>query len=78
MGNIEVVEAHLSHRSPVVGKLVRDIALPVGTNLVYILRAKQGMLVSGDTELMEDDVVVAFVPRDHAEKLHELLTPAKA
>lgn len=43
MGNIEVVEAHLSHRSPVVGKLIQDIALPVGTNLVYILRAKQEM-----------------------------------
>ncbi|MCE9559641.1 MAG: TrkA family potassium uptake protein, partial [Armatimonadetes bacterium] len=27
-GNIEVVEAHLSHRSPLVGKRIREVTLP--------------------------------------------------
>jgi len=76
-GNIEVVEAHLSHRSPVLGKSVRDLILPPQTNIVYIIRNHQGVLVSGDTLLMEDDTVVALVPRDYAEQLREQFHPAK-
>lgn len=76
-GNIEVVEAHLSHRSPVLGKTVRGLNLPVGTNIVYIIRNHQGVLVGGDTELMQDDTVLALVPRDGAERLREMFHPPK-
>lgn len=76
-GNIEIVEAHLSHRSPAIGKRVRDLGLPNGTNLVYLLRGEQGVLVSGETELQEDDTVVGLVPMESAEVLRDLLIPPK-
>jgi trk system potassium uptake protein TrkA len=71
-GNIEVVEVELSSRSPLVGKQVRDLHLPGQTNLVWILRNDQGLLVSGDTYLMADDLLVALVPRENAESLRQL------
>lgn len=77
-GNIEVVEAVLSSRSPIVGKSIREVALPPGTNLVWILRNDQGLMVTGDTVLQADDTLMALVPRGHEDELHQLLAPSKA
>lgn len=77
-GNIEVVEALLSARSPVVGKRVRDLALPPQTNLVWLLRDDHGYGVNGDTELAAADTLVALVPRERAQELRDLLMPARA
>lgn len=71
-GDIEIVEVELGHRSPIVGKRVRDIKLPEQTNIVWILRNDQGLLVSGDTELITGDLIVALVPRANAEQLRLL------
>ena len=76
-GNIEVVEAVLSSRSPIVGKAVRDVSLPPGTNLIWILRNDQGLTVTGDTVLQADDTLMALVPRGHEEELHSLLKQPK-
>ncbi len=76
-GNIEVVEALLSHRSPVVGKRVRELTLPPQTNLVWLLREEHGHLVDGDTQLMEGDTLVALVPTQRSAELRALLMPAK-
>lgn len=77
-GNIEVVEAMLSARSPVVGLKVRDLPLPPQTNLIWLLREEHGYGVSGDTELLAGDTLVALVPRDQAQQLRDLLSPTKA
>lgn len=74
-GNIEVVEVEISSRSPVVNRAVRDLTLPPQTNIVWILRGEQGILVSGDTVLQPNDFVVALVPMDHADELRELVEP---
>jgi trk system potassium uptake protein TrkA len=74
-GNIEVVEAVLSLRSPVVGKTVRDLNLPNGTNIVWMIRNDQGLLVTGDTLLEESDTIVALVPTAQADTLKNLLLP---
>ncbi|HRI45215.1 MAG TPA: TrkA family potassium uptake protein [Fimbriimonadaceae bacterium] len=76
-GNIEVVEAMLGPRSPVVGKRVRDIVLPPSTNLVWLLRDDHGYGVGGDTDLQSGDTLVALVPRERAQELRDLLCPAK-
>lgn len=76
-GNIEVVEVQLSSRSPVVGRLVRDIQLPPQTNIVWVLRGPQGISVTGDTRLEADDIIVALIPRDAAEQLRALLVPSR-
>lgn len=76
-GNMEVVEVELGSRSPVLGKRIRDLTLPVQTNFVWILRGDDGLGVHGDTLLEQGDMIVAIVPRDHAHDLRELLAPLK-
>jgi trk system potassium uptake protein len=74
-GNIEIVETGLSLRSPAIGVSVRELGLPANTNIVWLIRQDQGLLVTGDTILEEGDTLLALVPRDDAEKLRELLAP---
>jgi trk system potassium uptake protein len=76
-GNLEVVEVVLGNRSPAVGKKVRELSLPPQTNLIWVLRGDQGLAVSGDTDLTPNDVVVAVVPRDHADELRETFLPER-
>lgn len=73
-GDIEVVEVEISSRSPVVERAVRSLTLPPQTNIVWILRDDQGILVTGETVLRVGDLVVALVPRSHAEALRELVS----
>lgn len=72
-GHVEVVESILSHRSPWVNKAVRDIGLPSGTFLVYLVRDGNGMNVSGDTVLTAGDMLVALVPVARADELRAAL-----
>ncbi len=73
MGNIEVVEATLTSRSPSVGQLVRELDIPPKSNIVWLLRGDEGMVVDGDTRLQEGDLVVALVPTDREEALRNVL-----
>jgi trk system potassium uptake protein TrkA len=72
-GHVEVVEAVLTGRSPIVGKQVRDIQLPPGTFFVYLLRDQVGQTVDGDTVLKSGDTVVALVPTDKADDLRAVM-----
>lgn len=76
-GNLEVVEVELGSRSPVVGHHVRDLKLPPQTNLIWVLRGDQGIAVSGDTDLQQGDMVVAVVPRDHADELRDIFVATR-
>jgi Trk K+ transport system NAD-binding subunit len=67
------VEATLTHRSPSVGKRVRDLALPPKSNIVWILRNDEGMLVDGDTVLQTGDLLVALVQTEHEALLRQIL-----
>ncbi|MCW5946439.1 MAG: TrkA family potassium uptake protein [Fimbriimonadales bacterium] len=73
MGNIEVVEATLTARSPSVGKLVREIEIPPKSNIVWLLRGDEGIVVDGDTRLQEGDLVVALVPTASESALRNVL-----
>ncbi|MCB0826066.1 MAG: NAD-binding protein [Fimbriimonadaceae bacterium] len=72
-GAVEVVESELSDESPLIGVAVRDVKLPQGTYIVYILRNGVGMRVDGDTEFQVGDLVVAIVPVARAEGLRAVL-----
>lgn len=74
-GNIEVVEVILSSRSPVLGKALKDIALPPQTNIVWVIRHDQGLLVDGNTMFQEGDLLLALVPSERASELREILHP---
>ncbi|HET6645516.1 MAG TPA: NAD-binding protein [Fimbriimonadales bacterium] len=72
-GNIEVVEATLTSRSPSAGHKVRDLSLPPKSNIVWVLRGEEGYLADGETVLGPGDLVVALVPTEHASALREIL-----
>ncbi|MFN8219105.1 MAG: TrkA family potassium uptake protein [Fimbriimonadales bacterium] len=72
-GNLEVVEVELGPRSSALGKKVRELNLPPQTNIVWILRAGQGIAVDGDTTFTQGDMLVAVLPRDYAPDLRTVL-----
>ncbi len=72
-GNIEIVESVLSSRSPLVGKKVGQVKLPEGSFIAYVVRSGQGIQVTSETELMDDDMIVAIVRVKDAEALREAI-----
>jgi len=72
-GNIEIVESVLSSRSPLLGKAVKDVKLPGGSFIAYIVRNGQGIQVAQDTVFEDDDMLVAIVPVAAAEQLREAI-----
>ena len=72
-GNIELVEVELSAKSPVVGKMVKNIALPGDTVLAAIIREDQILLPSGTTDLRLGDEVIALTRLVDEPKLRDLL-----
>ncbi len=74
-GNVEVVESILSTRSPLIGKAVRELQLPPGTFLVFLMRDGVGSQINGDTVLAPNDMLVALVPVAQAESLKLVLCP---
>lgn len=73
-GQVEVVESILSKRSPLIGKQVRQIGLPEGTFIVYLMRDGCGSTVDGDTIFQAGDLVVTLVPTVNAEDLRTVMT----
>ena len=72
-GNIEIVEATLTARSPSVGKKLRDLQVPPKTNVVWFLRGEEGYLVDGDTVFQAGDLVVALVATEYESQFREVL-----
>lgn len=72
-GNIEVVEATLTSRSPAAGKKVKELLLPPKSNIVWLLRGEEGLLVDGETTLQAGDLIVALVLTENESSLREVL-----
>ena len=60
-GSFQILEYPLDGTSPAVGHLVREIDLPIESNLIAILRANKMVIPRGETKLNEADVVVVLV-----------------
>jgi trk system potassium uptake protein TrkA len=69
---LEIVELRVPQDSPVAGKLLRDIHLPRSGNLVLIIRDKQFVSPTADTELLPNDDVFALVNREGEEELRKV------
>jgi trk system potassium uptake protein TrkA len=72
-GNVEIVESVVSSRSPLVGKLVRELKLPQGSFIAYIVREGVGMQVAPDTRIEEDDMLVSIVAMKDADALRQAI-----
>ena len=69
---LEIVELRVPAESPVAGKLLRDIHLPRSGNLVLIIRDKQFVAPTADTQLLPNDDVFALVNREGEEELRKV------
>lgn len=58
--NADVAEFVAKGKSRVTKKQVKDLGLPKGTTLGGLVRNGEGMLVSGHTQILANDIVVVF------------------
>ena len=56
----EIVEFYASEGSPITRRNVRDMRIPSEANIGGIVRAGEGILVNGDTQIIAGDLVVVF------------------
>jgi trk system potassium uptake protein TrkA len=56
----EIVEFMAEEGSRITKAKIRDMHLPAETNIGAIVRAGEGILVNGDTQILQDDQVVVF------------------
>ena len=69
---LEIIELRVPQDSPVAGKMLRDIHLPRSGNLVLIIRDKQFVTPTADTQLLPNDDVFAIVNREGEEELRRV------
>ena len=68
----EIVEFYAKEESPVTRRKVRDLHLPDEANIGGIVRAGEGILVNGDTQIIAGDLVVVFCKRHVLRNLERL------
>lgn len=56
----EIVEFYAKEGSPITRRKVRELDLPEEANIGGIVRAGEGILVNGDTQIVAGDLVVVF------------------
>jgi Trk K+ transport system NAD-binding subunit len=60
-GNIEIIEIDLGEDSPVLGKQIGNLGLPPNTLVISIVRDDHALIPHVNTELRENDSVIALV-----------------
>ena len=60
-GGLELMEYHLDPESPVIGKTLRELTIPLDCNLVTIFRQGNGIIPRGETVLQDGDTVLAVL-----------------
>ena len=74
IANADVAEIKVLKGSKVSKKLVRDLRLPMNTNLGGYIRDGKCELINGNTQLKEGDIVVAFCIEDGIYKLEKFFS----
>jgi trk system potassium uptake protein len=72
-GNLEVVEVKLQPNSPALNIPIRQLSLPSGCLLTAIVRENYVQIVTGDSQLRENDTVVALTQPSALNALRQVL-----
>lgn len=67
----EIVEFMAVEGSRITQKKIKDMGLPEDTNIAAIVRAGEGILVNGDTQILRDDKVVVFCKNEALRQLEK-------
>jgi trk system potassium uptake protein TrkA len=71
--NLEIVEVQIDQGSPCVGKTVDRITLPMGSQLISVVRNGQAKIADGDTTLEAGDQVLAILEPGKTDELKSVL-----
>ena len=71
--DVEIVEAVIDEESAVVGRRLREIALPSPANIAVIIRDGQAIFPDPDTAVLAGDEVVAFTTSQNETALRQAL-----
>jgi trk system potassium uptake protein TrkA len=66
---LEIVELRVPPGSPMAGKLLRDVNLPRSSNITLILRGKEFIFPTAETQITTNDDIFALVTREGEEEL---------
>jgi len=66
---LEIIEMRIPAESPIVGKMLRDINLPRTGNIALIIRDKQFITPTAETQLVANDEIFALVNREGEDAL---------
>lgn len=72
-GQFSLVEEKVHPKSEAVGKMVRELGLPTECVLVAIIRNGQLIIPHGNTQLLQDDEVIAIIHASDLQALAKIL-----
>jgi trk system potassium uptake protein TrkA len=72
-GEVQIVEAQLDADSPAIGRELREIELPEGSNIAVLIRDDRAMAARSDTRLRTGDKVLAVTSAEDEAELRTLL-----
>jgi trk system potassium uptake protein TrkA len=70
---LELVEATVGPRSPVVGKLVRELQLPAETLILVVIHDGRTSVATPESQLQSGDQIIALTPVDNEGTLRQLI-----
>jgi trk system potassium uptake protein TrkA len=70
----EALEAIAQADSELVGKPVKDLAMPRGTLLLAMVRGKEVVIPSGDSMIQPDDRIIILSTRENVSRVEQALT----
>src|SRR5579863_999305 len=68
---LEIVEVRVPADSPVVGKALRDVNLPRSSNITLLIRDKEYILPTAETQINSGDDIIALVSREGEDELRK-------
>ena len=72
-GEVQIVEAQLDGDSPAIGRELREIELPEGSNIAVLIRDDRAMPARSDVRLRAGDKVLAVTSAEDEAELRSLL-----
>jgi trk system potassium uptake protein len=72
-GDLQIVEAHLTDESPVIGKELRDVELPAATTFAVLIRDAHAIPTRPETRLRAGDRLLAVTSSEREDELRRLL-----
>lgn len=71
--NAEIVQIEVPEGSPVLGRMVKDLALPKDSLLIAAIRGDQVLVLKGESTLQAGDTVIAFTSKSGEEALRTVV-----